>query len=218
MHIYSGLLAAISRLPYFYIIEHIATGKYYAGYKSSKPNSTTFMKPGGYRTSSKVVRAILVKESFTAFRINRILHFKTSADALDYETRFLKKVGVPNNSRFLNKHTNGKWSHIGKKHTDECRANISLSKKGKKLGPQSADQIAKRRESMKGKNLNRVRGPQSSEQIAKKSIICVWEGIQYPSITVAAQANGVGTGKMYNWIRKKGYKCIADIEKEKPYK
>jgi hypothetical protein len=218
MHIYSGLLAVLSRLPYFYIIQHIATGAYYAGYKSSKPNSATFMKPGGYRTSSKVVRAIIAKEGFTAFRINRILHFETSADALAYETRFLKKVGVPNNSRFLNKHTNGKWTHSGKRHTEECRTNISLSLKGRKLGPQSAEQIAKRSEAMKGKNLNRVRGPQSAEQIAKKSIICVWEGIQYPSVRAAAEANGVKRGKMQHWIRKKGYKCIADIEKGKPYK
>ena len=210
-------------IPYFYVIQHIASGKYYAGYKANKANSSTFMTPGGYQTSSKPVKAIIAAEGLEAFKVDRLKHFETKTAAFDYETRFLTKVGVPYNPRFLNEHVTDKWSTLGKKfslgpRSPEHIANHAASMTGKKLGPRSPETIAKIKASMMGKN----RGPQGPETIAKKlatwlasggaynKIACTWEGIAYPSITAAIKATGMPSTTLRRLLSK-GYTCMADV-------
>jgi hypothetical protein len=155
MHIYPEFLAlkiALSRLPYFYIIRHITTGAYYAGYKCRKPNSLMFLKPGGYQTSSRTVKDIIAREGLDSFRIIRIHHFETKEEAFEYETRFLKKVGVPYNQRFLNQHVTNNFCTSGKKHSEEAKAKMRGPR-----GPQrplSEERKAKLRESKLGKKLS----------------------------------------------------------------
>jgi hypothetical protein len=143
MHIYPEFLAlkiVLSRLPYFYIIQHINTGAYYAGYKCRKPNSSIFMTTDGYQTSSKTVKNIIAQEGLEAFKIVRIHHFDTSEEAFEYETRFLKKVGVPYNPRFLNQHVTNNFGNTGKKFSEEHKAKLKLPR-----GPHSKETKAKMR-------------------------------------------------------------------------
>jgi hypothetical protein len=95
--------------PYFYIIQHIASGKYYAGCKiSDSAHSDTFMTKFGYQTTSKVVHKIIESEGLSSFKIRKIKHFTSSLEALSYENRFLLRVNAAKNSNFLNRHNGGK--------------------------------------------------------------------------------------------------------------
>jgi hypothetical protein len=168
MHIYPEFLAfkiVLSRLPYFYIIQHIATGAYYAGYKSCKPNSLAFMTPDGYQTSSKTVKNIIAKEGLDSFRIIRIHHFETKEEAFKYETRFLKKVGVPYNSRFLNQHVTNNFTTSGKKHSEATKIKMSAALLGRKF----SDEHKVKMRGPRGPLIRprRSRGPQSDETKAK---------------------------------------------------
>ena len=93
--------------PYFYIIQEIETGKYYAGSKYSKQaNPNTLMQEGGYITSSKHIQAIVEEKGVGAFRVCKIRKFETASKAYDYETRFLQKVDAKRNDKFFNMHNN----------------------------------------------------------------------------------------------------------------
>ena len=95
--------------PYFYIIKHIPSQKYYAGCKiNSKANSLNLMTEGGYQSSSKIIKELIIKDSLSQFNIIRVKHFDTSEEALLYETRFLTKVNAANNIMFYNRHNGGK--------------------------------------------------------------------------------------------------------------
>ena len=89
--------------PIFYIIQHIPSGKYYAGYKS---NRKSFMTEGGYCTSSKVVNNIVNNEGLDIFRIIRIRYFISAKEAHSYEVRFLNRIRAMHNEKFYNQ-TNG---------------------------------------------------------------------------------------------------------------
>ena len=95
--------------PYFYIIRHIPTQKYYAGCKiNSKADSSNFMTEKGYQTTSRVVKDLIQKDGLYSFEIIRIKHLETPDDALTYEMRFLTKINAAEHSMFFNKHNGGK--------------------------------------------------------------------------------------------------------------
>lgn len=124
--------------PYFYIIKHLPSQKYYAGCKiNSKANSLNFMTTEGYQTSSKTIKELIVKDSLSQFSVIRIKHFETSTEALMYETRFLTKVNASKNIMFYNKH-NG-----GKSFVNEGGYKLSESTKQKMRKPKSAETIEK---------------------------------------------------------------------------
>lgn len=94
-------------IPYFYIIQHISSGKYYAGSKFSKnTNPDNFMQFRGYITSSNKIKNIIKSEGLDSFVIRKIKPFKLGADAYNYESKFLKKVDAKNNIKFFNGHNN----------------------------------------------------------------------------------------------------------------
>lgn len=93
--------------PYFYVIQDVRNGMYYAGSKYGKDaNQSVFMKEGGYLTSSNTVLNIISEFGISVFRIRVLKSFETSANAYDYETKFLKRVNAKSNPRFYNKHNN----------------------------------------------------------------------------------------------------------------
>ena len=183
MHIYPKFLAlqiVLSRLPYFYIIKHIASGAYYAGYKCRKPNSLAFMKTGGYQTSSKTVKNIIEREGLDSFRIVRIHHFETKEEVFEYETQFLKKVCVPYNPRFLNQHVANNFGMAGKKFSEEHKEKLRRPRgpSGPQKNPKgsiSEEHKAKIRAANLGKKLSKEhkaklrgpRGPHSEETKVK---------------------------------------------------
>lgn len=93
--------------PYFYIIQHKRTGKYYAGSRySKKSDPKELLKENGYITSSRLIKTIIHYEGLESFVISKLKIFSNPKQAHDYETRFLKKVDAAKNSRFFNLHNN----------------------------------------------------------------------------------------------------------------
>jgi hypothetical protein len=92
-------------IPYFYIIQEVTTGIYYAGSKWGKDaNPENFMKEGGYTTSSNLVNNKIKQNGIDCFIIRKIRIFQTADDAEFYEKRFLLKVDAANNINFYNGH------------------------------------------------------------------------------------------------------------------
>jgi len=130
-----SVLITLPNTAFFYIIQHIRTGIYYAGAKYGKnhraPNPSSFLLNDGYCTSSKKVLNIISLEGINAFEIRKIILFESSERARNYEHRFLKKVKIPHNSRFYNLHNAGKnWGAI-EQHTDETKVKMSIASMGK---------------------------------------------------------------------------------------
>ncbi len=98
--------------PYFYIIEHIKSGKYYAGVRFAKNcNKEELLQENGYYTSSKYVKELIESDGLESFKIRKIKEFDTAKEAMEYETRFLKKVKARNNYMFINKSENAVAKH-----------------------------------------------------------------------------------------------------------
>ena len=138
--------------PYFYIIQHIKTKMFYAGYKSSKADSSMLLAPDGYHTSSRYVQDIIQEEGVDSFIIRKIRHFDCKLKARLHEVRFLRRVNAMKNARFLNRsngdgafqvehsaETKMKISKAGKGRvlSDEHKRKLSLSQKGKPKSDES---------------------------------------------------------------------------------
>lgn len=89
--------------PYFYIIEHIPSKKYYAGVRFAKNcNKKELLKNNGYITSSKIVHDLINKDGINSFIIRKIKEFDNIEDAILYENKFLIKVDAMHNDKFIN--------------------------------------------------------------------------------------------------------------------
>lgn len=154
------ILEALPKLPFFYIIQHISTGRYYCGMKVRMPNPATFMIIGPYRktyiTSSAEVKALIKQEGIDTFKIRRIILFNDPRLAHVYEHRYLLRVNARQNKNFINKNNGipipapSGWHHsdeikaqlstkfigennpfYGKQHTDATKAQLSRALTGK---------------------------------------------------------------------------------------
>lgn len=93
--------------PYFYIIQDIRNGMYYAGAKWGRgANPETFMVDGGYRTSSCTIKNLIADHGVGIFVIRKVKVFNTAEETYAYETRFLKRVNARDNPNFYNCHNN----------------------------------------------------------------------------------------------------------------
>lgn len=93
--------------PYFYIIQDIRNGIFYAGAKWGRgANPASFMIEGGYTTSSKIINQLIHEYGLDSFSIRKVKVFNTAKEASDYESKFLRKVDARNNTRFYNCHNN----------------------------------------------------------------------------------------------------------------
>lgn len=93
--------------PYFYVIQDVRNGMYYAGSKYGQDaNPSNFMVEGGYETSSETIKGLIRQYGLDNFIIRKIKTFKSSSEAHRYETRFLVKVNARGNPRFYNGHNN----------------------------------------------------------------------------------------------------------------
>jgi uncharacterized membrane protein len=102
--------------PYFYIIEHIPSSKYYAGVRFAKNCSKDeLLQEDGYQTSSKVVKDIINTEGLNSFKIRKIKEFDNKFDAMEYEAKFLHKVNAMYNDRFLNLNNTASFNYNTKK-------------------------------------------------------------------------------------------------------
>lgn len=93
--------------PYFYIIQDIRNGMYYAGAKWGKNSDPQrLLMKNGYQTSSKTVKKIIKENGLDVFIIRKIRFFKNKEDTQLYETRFLRKIDARNHKKFYNIHNN----------------------------------------------------------------------------------------------------------------
>ncbi len=124
--------------PYFYIIKHIPTQKFYAGCKiNSFADSSNLMTINGYQTTSKIIKGMIKTDGLNAFEILKIRHFHSSEEALSYEHRFLNKINACENERFINRH-NG-----GRKFVNKGGYKLSESTKQKMRKPKSKETVEK---------------------------------------------------------------------------
>lgn len=90
--------------PYFYVIEHIRTGRRYAGARWEEGcDPSEFMVEGGYITSSSTVHTIIQDEGIGAFKV---LEIKEMDNPYSYETEFLHQHQCAESEVWLNKHNN----------------------------------------------------------------------------------------------------------------
>jgi hypothetical protein len=100
--------------PYFYIIEHKVSGRYYAGAKwAQNADPTVFWVDGGYFTSSKVVNELIQSEGKDSFVVRKLRVFSTPEEVYEYETKFLRKVRARSNPIFINEHENDGFTNLG---------------------------------------------------------------------------------------------------------
>ena len=131
-------------IPYFYIIRHKPTKKYYAGCKiNSSADSSNFMTESGYKTTSKIIKDLIKKDGLNSFEVLKIKHFKTPEETLSYESRFLMKVNAAEHPMFFNQH-NG-----GKNFVNKGGYKLSEITKNKMKKPKSQETIKKQKESLK---------------------------------------------------------------------
>lgn len=127
-----------TKTPYFYIIRHKITKKYYAGCKiNSESDSSNFMTEKGYKTTSKIIKSLIKKDGLQSFEILRIKHFEFPDQALSYESRFLTKINAAEHDLFFNRH-NG-----GKNFVNKGGYKLSESTKDKMKKPKSRETIEK---------------------------------------------------------------------------
>ncbi len=164
--------------PYFYIIQHISSGKYYAGVKygiGSNPNQ--LLKSNGYQTSSDIIKQIILEEGIESFLIRKIKVFENASQALAYELRFLKRVNAAFNDNFLNR-SNSSFRALNADY--EKRKQTCLKKFGCEYALQSEDV----KEKGKQTNLDNlgVENPSQSNNIKeKKKQTCLDNyGVEHP--------------------------------------
>ena len=137
------------KTPYFYIIKHLPTQKYYAGCKiNSSADSTNLMTINGYQTTSKIIKGMIKDSGLESFKILKIRHFESSEEALSHEHKFLTRVNASENDRFINRH-NG-----GKKFVNKGGYKLSESTKRKMRKPKSEETIKKQNLSKRNREKN----------------------------------------------------------------
>jgi hypothetical protein len=183
--------------PYFYIIEHKETGKYYAGSRMAVGCHPSDLLVG-YSTSSNTIQNLGI-ENFTVRKI------VTRHDAYDYETRFLQRVDARNNDRFYNKHNN-EGDHIrpdirkGMKETPE-----RVAKKMKKVTIdgveyRSVTEACEKLE-VSAHTLKKMIETGHTCDLDRKAKKCVIDGVEYKSHTEAARALGTHRVAIHRYLK-----------------
>jgi hypothetical protein len=133
--------------PYFYIIQHIPSKKYYAGCKiNSSADPSNLMTNKGYKTTSKVVKKLIEEDGLDSFVVLKLKTFQNAQEALDYECKFLKRVNAAENTRFINLH-NG-----GKNFVNKGGYKLSESTKNKMRKPKSDETVRKQTQALKNRS------------------------------------------------------------------
>lgn len=109
--------------PYFYIIQHTPSGKYYAGSKwSSNCTPDTLMTIEGYHTSSSKIHRLINEDGLSSFKIIQILtEAECGMSVYDYECIFLQTWDIANNKNWINKHNNTGYFDLIKYGSEEFK-------------------------------------------------------------------------------------------------
>lgn len=194
------------RVPYAYHLYHLPTNQHYYGVEyglKANPNNLWVT----YFSSSKRIKNLIHKygkESFK-FKVRKI--FKTTDEAIKWETKFLHKIDAKNNKHWLNQHNgNGDWVNkvgyllterqrlnrtkeknpfFGKKHTDETRQKM---RKPKSYVPPKSEETKKRlSESLTGRTFSETHKKNISK--GKKGTIISEQTKQKISLATKGEKN-----------------------------
>lgn len=89
--------------PFVYILKHTRTNRYYIGSRYAKKcDFRDLLTAKGYKTSSKLVHAIIESEGLAAFVIKKIRLFENKNSAIEYEYKLLKRVNASKNDKIIN--------------------------------------------------------------------------------------------------------------------
>lgn len=149
--------------PYFYIIEHISSKRYYAGVRYAEGcDSSELLAEDGYCTSSNTVKKIIEEEGIQSFSIRKIRIFKSIEAAYEYETKFLRRVKAKSNDRFINRSEN----YVLGFGTEEFQALMI-----EKYGVENPSQLEEFRSKVRAKNMTNlgVPYPMMSDEVKMKS-------------------------------------------------
>ena len=106
--------------PYFYIIQNLNSGMFYAGCRFSKEKTKfsyngchpiELMKIDGYLTSSNLIKTLIKKDGIDSFSVIQILtEEEIKESVLVYETKFLQENDISHNDLWYNMHNNdSRW-------------------------------------------------------------------------------------------------------------
>lgn len=114
------------RIPYFYIILHVPSGKLYAGCKYGKDaNPSTFMTQNGYQTSSTQIARLIAADGLSAFKIIQLLTENVCGiDVYLYETKFLRENYISRRENWINGHDNWLSTSFGTQKHKEAIMNM----------------------------------------------------------------------------------------------
>jgi len=187
---------------YFYIIQHIESKIYYAGVRYAKKcNPNELLTIGGYYTSSNIVKNIILKYGLNSFVIRKIKQFKSQEEAINYETRFLKRVNARTNDTFFNMHNNTAI----KNNLEKCKQTCL-----KKYGVEYVSQIDEVKEKRKQTMLDKYGEDcfkQTLEALEKSKQTCLKKyGVEYVS-----QIDEVIEKRKQTTIEKYGVTCVFNL-------
>ena len=190
--------------PYFYIIKHIPSQKYYAGCKINfEADSSNLMKEGGYQTTSRVIKKLIQTDGLTSFCIVKLRHFETPREALLYETKFLLKVNAAKNPTFYNQ------SNGGKNFVNEGGYKLSEATKQKMRKPKSRETVEKQNQEKRTR----------SKETYKKMVET--RKARYETWHTEEQIERVKQHNAVFWTeenRKKHSEIMKEYHKHNPYK
>lgn len=138
------------RTPFTYLIYCKPTNQYYYGVRYSRKCHPSQLW-NTYFTSSKAIHKLIEQYGKDQFTIKIRKLFTDPQKAVEWETKFLRKVDAANNSRWINSHNgDGKFKNKGgyrlspntinnmkKPKSDDHKKNISIGQTGKKKPNQS---------------------------------------------------------------------------------
>lgn len=166
MDIYPVSHTVTDRTPYTYCLTHLPSGKRYYGVKWSEGcHPSTFWTE--YKTSSDIVKELIAvdgEDTFT-FEIRKI--FKSPEDAKKWEKTVLRRLNVPHNDRWFNRHVPGDGFCVVGPRSEETKRKISAGNKGKP-SPRKGKTLSKEtRRNMSNAQGKRVFSPETRAKMSE---------------------------------------------------
>ena len=190
---------------YVYLIQHKASGKFYAG-SSYKKNCHPSQFWTTYFTSSKIIKEIILTEGADAFEACYI-SIRPNNDAREFEAEFLKSVNAARNSDWLNRNNGGaKFKNdgvgrIGKFHSMESKIKIGNATRNPSIETRTKMSIARQnriisdetRAKLSIKAKNRVTSIETRAKLSAANVAKLQEKVICP------HCQTIGGRIMYRW-------------------
>lgn len=193
--------------PYFYIIQHVPSGKLYAGVKySADADHKNLLTPSGYHTSSNIVHDLIKKDGLSSFAITEIKLFNSPDEAHSFETNYLRLNSAATSTLYLNQHENNQNKSFGtesykevcmlrygvehpiqNEHIQRKQKNTMLNRYGVEHACQSPELLEKRKQ--QHRELHGVDFPMQSVDTQEKSKKTMMQKYGVPHVHLVPEVN-----------------------------